>query len=211
MVQLSVALLCSRSCVDQVSHSFEFTLRLLFFFESGEGLDVLVVLFLAKLLLHLVGKFSALNRSEQLSWAVVESSAHLLRLDELFAVGNFRRLRDALVAGLQVTIEHVLCNRVVEELGFLHDETEHFAEVNNIVFPYIDAIDENRAEFNIVESHHKVDEGRLALARFTHNGDVVLSFDLQVQALEDPLLEAGGVAEPDILEFNRALEGLMAN
>lgn len=154
MVQLSVALLSSRSCIDQVSHSFEFTLRLLLFFESGEGLDVLVVLFLSKLFLHLDGKFSALNRSEQLSWAVVESSAHLLRLDELFAVGNFRRLRDALVAGFQVTIEHVLCNRVVEELGFLHDETEHSAEVNNIVFLHIDAIDENRAELNIVESHN---------------------------------------------------------
>ncbi len=152
-----------------------------------------------------------MNSGEKLSWAVVKSSAHLLRLDELLAVGNFRRLRDALVGGYQVTIEHVLCDRVVKELGFLHDETEHFAEFNNIVLPHIDAIDEHCAELNIVESHHKIDKGRLALARFTHNGDVVISFDLQVQALEDPLLKAGGIAEPDILKFNRALEGLIVD
>lgn len=208
MVQVNVALLSGRSCVNQVYDSFEFTLGFLLLFESRECLDVLIVLFLAKLCLQLVSKLSALNSSEKLSWAVVESSAHLLRLDELLAVGDFRRLRDALVGGSQVTIEHVLCNRVVEELRFLHDETEHSAEVNNIVLLYIDAIDEHRAELNIVESHHKVDKGRLALARFTHNGDVVISFDFQVQAFEDPLLEAGWVAEPDIFEFNRALESL---
>ncbi len=159
MVQLSVALLRSRSRVNQVYDSFEFTFALFLLFESSECLDMLIVLFLTKLFLHLYFEFSALNGSEKLSWAVVESSAHFLRLNELLAVSNFRRISNALVRGFQVTIEHVLGNRVVEELGFLHDETEHLAEFNNIVFLDIDAIDEDCAELNIVESHHKVDKG----------------------------------------------------
>jgi hypothetical protein len=66
-------------------------------------------------------------------------------------------------------------------------------------------IDEDLTKLWIIESHQQADQGGLALAGFSNDGDVVISIDLQVEALEDPLLLPCGVSEPDILELDLTL------
>ena len=81
-------------------------------------------------------------------------------------------------------------------------------EITELLFEclHINAIDKNLTEFRVVEAHDQVDKSGLTLARLTDDGNNFVLGDLQVKTLENPLLEASWVAEPDILELDLTLE-----
>ena len=64
------------------------------------------------------------------------------------------------------------------------------------------AINQNLTKLWVIESHEQANQGGFALAGLANNSDVVIGVDLEVEALEDPLLLPSGVSEPDIPEFN---------
>lgn len=142
----------------------------------------------------------------QCRWTVIKSVVELLGLNEFAAVGLRRRFVNLLIRSLVLSIENVLGQAVVEELGLLHHETEALTQLIDVVLSDVDIVNEDFAKLGVVEPHHKSDEGGLALARLAHNGNVVFGIDRQVQTLEDPLVQSRRVAEPDVPEFDLSFE-----
>lgn len=81
------------------------------------------------------------------------------------------------------------------------------SQVFHIVLSDVDIIDQDRAEFGVIETHHKVDEGRFAGARLTNDRNNFIGVNSEVEALEDPLAFALRVAEPNVFEGDLAVEG----
>ena len=109
-MQSSVALLASCSGVDQVIDLLESTSLFSFLLEGLQDLDLRVILGLTKLGNNLFLELCTLHSSKQGFRAIIESSAQLLRLNELLAVGSCGSLQDLVIGGFQVAVKHVLSN-----------------------------------------------------------------------------------------------------
>ena len=90
----------------------------------------------------------------------------------------------------------------------MHDQAHGFSEGYNVPFSYIDAINQDLALGYIVEPENQCDGSRFSASGLSNKGDGLVLGDLHVQAPEDPVILAGGIAEPDILELNLTLENL---
>lgn len=202
------ALLLNRPRINKVGNSFELALLICFNNHSLKNLNSSVVLYLT----HLCDSFALVRFLDkeilQRKRIFIECLAEIRALNELLAVSGEGSLVDLGVRGVQSSVKDVLLQVIVEELRLLHDKTKALTELNNVILAHIDIIDEDSAELGVVEAHDKTNEGRLALTRFTNNGDSLFRLNGKVEALEDPLVEASGVAEPNILELNLATEAI---
>ena len=128
------------------------------------------------------------------------------RLNELCSVCYLGRPSDLGVFCIGFPIENVLRYGVIEQGRLLHDQAHGFSERYNVPLSDIDAINQDLALGYIVEPENQSDGGRLSASGLSNKGDGLVLADLHVQAPEDPVILAGGVAEPDILELDLTLE-----
>ena len=133
------------------------------------------------------------------------------RLNELCSVCYLGRPSDLRVLCIGFPIEYVLRDGVVEQGRLLHDQAHGFSEGYNVPFFDIDPINQDLTLGYIVEPENQCDGGRLSAPGLSNKGDSLVLAYLHVQAPKDPVILAGGVAEPDILELNLTLENLRLN
>lgn len=153
--------------------------------------------------------FKKLDRiiSERLTQVDLTSS----RSDEFKSVSLLGSIQNIAVWGIESPVKNVLLERVIEEQGLLLHESKSLTKLANVHLPDIDAINEHLAKLWIVKAHDQANEGWLALAWLTNNGNVVFLIDLKIETLEDPLLQFCGIAEPNIFELNLSFEVLSIN
>lgn len=138
--------------------------------------------------------------------AVIKLLLKSLAFDKLGRVGDVDRILDFLIGSFHVAVEDIFLDRVVEKCRLLHDEAHSSTKLGKVEVLHVNAIDQHLAEIRVVEAHNQTDKRRLALAGLTNDSDVVLGVDLEVKALEDPLVSARWVSEPNILEFDLSSE-----
>jgi hypothetical protein len=82
----------------------------------------------------------------------------LVGLHKLASICDIDSFYNLFIRGLRVSIEDILADRVIEESWLLHYEADSFSELADVVFAYVDAIDEHRSELRIVEPHDQANE-----------------------------------------------------
>ena len=93
------------------------------------------------------------------------------RAHEVVDVGRLRRGEDLLLGRAVPAVGDVVADGAVEQPGVLEDHAERAPEVVAGQVAGVDAVDEDAPGVDLVEAHQEVDEGRLAGAGRTHDGD----------------------------------------
>src|SRR4029077_10328468 len=102
-----------------------------------------------------------------------------------------------------------------EEEGVLKNDAEQAAEVLQIDFADVDAVEEDLAALNVVEAWEERDESGLSGASVADDGEGLAGLDAEGDITEDPIVFAGigngAIAEPNIAEFDFAAGIFEAN
>src|SRR6266852_8197215 len=95
-----------------------------------------------------------------------------------------------------------------EEKGILEDDAELAAQVLEIDFADVDAVEQDLAALNVVEAEKERDERGLAGAGVADDGESLAGLDAERDVAEDPIVFAGigngAIAEPDVAKFDFA-------
>src|ERR1700686_3561171 len=99
-------------------------------------------------------------------------------------------------------------NGAGEEKRILEDDAEEAAQVLEIDFADVDAIEKNLSTLDIVKPEQKRDQRGLAGAGMADDGQRLAGLDAERDVTQDPVVFSGigngAVAEPDIAEFDFA-------
>ncbi len=102
-----------------------------------------------------------------------------------------------------------------KEERILEDDAEHAAQVLDIDFADVDAVEEDLSALDVVEAEEQRDQSGLAGAGVADDGDGLAGGDAEGDIAEDPVVFGGfgfvGVAEPDVAEFDFAARGFEAD
>ncbi len=109
----------------------------------------------------------------------------------------------------------VRLDRAGKEERILEDDAEHAAQVLDIDFADVDAVEEDLSALDVVEAEEQRDQSGLAGAGVADDGDGLARCYAEGDIAEDPVLFGGlgfvGVAEPDVAEFDFAAGGFEAD
>ena len=130
------------------------------------------------------------------------------RADEVVHVGRLGRGDDLLARGAGLAVGDVLGDGAVEQPGVLQHHAELAPQVGRAHLVRVNAVERDAAATHLVEAHEQVDEGRLAGARGSHDGDLLAGLGHEAHVAHEGLL--GLVAEAHVLELDAALHGLGA-
>ena len=110
---------------------------------------------------------------------------------------------DVIVRGGGDAIADVVAHASPKEPGLLQDHTEGRAERPARELAQVHAVEENPPLVHIVEPEQQIDEGRLAAARGSDEGEAPARGDVQVDVFEELLVLV--VGEPHMLDIEPSL------
>src|SRR5712664_2705800 len=110
---------------------------------------------------------------------------------------------------------HVGFDGAGEEEGVLKNDAEQAAQVLEIDFADVDAVEQDLAALNVIEAKKERDERGFAGAGVADDGEGLAGLDAERDITENPIIFAGirdgAIAEPNIAEFDFAAGIFYAN
>ena len=129
------------------------------------------------------------------------------RLNVVAEVGFLEDFLEAILIDVLQVVDDVLAQGAVDDPGLLQNHAEDVAELVGGHILDGDAVDEDVAAGDFVEAHEEVDQGGLAGAGRTDDGDLHARLDLAREVLDGELL--GIIAEANVPEFDFAADVVM--
>ena len=96
----------------------------------------------------------------------------------------------------------------VKQERILQHDAELAAQVVQIYFANVDAVEQNLAALNVVEAQQQLNDRGLAGAGVADDGERLAGFDAEGNVAQDPIFvlgcRAAVIGEPDVAEFDFA-------
>ena len=100
----------------------------------------------------------------------------------------------------------------VKRKRVLQDDAELAAQVLDVQFADVDAVEKDLPALDVVEAQQELDGGGLAGAGVADDGDGLAGLDAEGNVAQDPVFLAGigaaVIGEPDVAKFDFAAHGL---